>query len=126
MPKANTRPLSATARVNRTACHTRASRCLGTFFLRSLAKVQYCGEPSRLRSGVLDLRPPRFKVFDVGLTLYKFYTTVICSISPNSLISLSSEGASGPVDPVCAPRRHKTLNQCWFTFGPPSTTLDQS
>ena len=23
------------------------------------------------------------------------------------------------------PSRNKTLNQCWFTVGPPSTTLDQ-
>ena len=23
------------------------------------------------------------------------------------------------------PNRHKTLNQCWFNVGPPSTTLDQ-
>ena len=23
------------------------------------------------------------------------------------------------------PSRHKTLNECWFTVGPPSTTLDQ-
>ena len=26
---------------------------------------------------------------------------------------------------ICVPSRHKTLNQCCFTVGPPSTTLDQ-
>ena len=54
---------------------------------------QYCGEPPWPRGSVLDLRPPGFE-----------FRILCLEDSAISIISPSSGGSSGPVQPICALR----------------------
>ena len=71
----------------------------------------------------LTFEQRRPSVFDVGPTLYKSYTNVLCLLvcrraRPISILLLLELELS-------AKSPHTILNKCWPNFGPPSATLAQ-